>query len=167
MHRNFQDEGLSIITSPSNPSHLKTSLPSLGNLNTNFFNEILHKATLNLGDGVLSPTSDADGGMSPTFPADGSMPPTVPAEGGMSPPPGLDLPTVPADGSMPPTVPAEGGMSPPPPPDIDWTSADGSRVCIAKGQCRAIFGIDHLWVIKYAFWKGGTYNETEVRMYHG
>ena len=46
MHRNFQDEGLSIITSPSNPSHLKTSLPSLGNLNTNFFNEILHKELL-------------------------------------------------------------------------------------------------------------------------
>ena len=38
---------------------------------------------------------------------------------------------------------------------------------IAKGQCRAIFGIDHMWVIKYTFWKGGNYNETDVRMYLG
>ena len=52
--------------------------------------------------------------------------------------------------------------------DVDWTTGDGRNVRLAwitKGQCRAVFGLNHRWVLKYAYWEGGQSNQIECEMY--
>ena len=52
--------------------------------------------------------------------------------------------------------------------DVDWTTGDGRNVRLAwitKGQCRAVFGLNHRWVLKYAYWQGGQSNQIECEMY--
>ena len=52
--------------------------------------------------------------------------------------------------------------------DVDWTTGDGRNVRLAwitKGQCRAVFGINYRWVLKYAYWQGGQSNQIECEMY--
>ena len=52
--------------------------------------------------------------------------------------------------------------------DTDWTTSDGRTVLlewITKGQCRAVFGLNYRWVVKYAYWQGGQSNQIECEMY--
>ena len=53
--------------------------------------------------------------------------------------------------------------------DVDWTCGDGRTVLltwITKGNCRAVFGINHRWVLKYSYWQGGQSNQIECEMYN-